>query len=177
MRGAGPPKPATSNYAGCHHHTEAPIDANNTGVLFLNSRVRLDDVTDGLSQTIFAGEKLIEPSDLGWMSGTRATLRNMGTAPASGGLAVGAGLPPLPPEPTGGGFAGPASGEEKDPEKKTTPNAAPANPVGGFSSWHGGVHLLLGDGSVRHAFGLASPVVLSRLGHRADGELIDANEF
>lgn len=69
-----------SNYAGCHHDVEAPIDIDNHGVFFLNSRVRMADILDGTSTTIFVGEKIIEPGDLGWMSGTRATLRNTGTA-------------------------------------------------------------------------------------------------
>jgi prepilin-type processing-associated H-X9-DG protein len=77
-----------SNYAGCHHDVEAPIDLDNHGVLYLNSRVRAADVLDGTSTTIFVGEKIIETGDLGWMSGTRATLRNTGSpinvpAPAS----------------------------------------------------------------------------------------------
>ena len=54
-RGAGL-GPALSSYAACHHDIEAPIDATNHGVMYLNSRVQLDDVTDGLSHTIFAGE-------------------------------------------------------------------------------------------------------------------------
>ena len=69
---------ASSSYAGCHHSVEAPIDANNDGVLFLNSRIRYDDITDGASHTIYVGEKIWEQGDLGWMSGTRATLRNTG---------------------------------------------------------------------------------------------------
>ena len=32
-----------SNYAGCHHDAEAPIDADNNGVLFLNSAVARTD--------------------------------------------------------------------------------------------------------------------------------------
>jgi prepilin-type N-terminal cleavage/methylation domain-containing protein/prepilin-type processing-associated H-X9-DG protein len=71
---------AVSDYAGCHHDVEAPIAANNQGVFFLNSRVRREDITDGASHTLFVGEKLAELGDLGWMSGTRATLRNTGTA-------------------------------------------------------------------------------------------------
>ena len=47
---------ALTSYAGCHHDLEAPIGATDHGVLFLNSRVRLQDVTDGLAQTIFVGE-------------------------------------------------------------------------------------------------------------------------
>jgi hypothetical protein len=71
--------PGYSSYAGLHHDVEAPIDVNNNGVFFLNSRLRYDDITDGTGQTIFVGEKLTFVGDLGWMSGTRATLRNAGT--------------------------------------------------------------------------------------------------
>jgi prepilin-type N-terminal cleavage/methylation domain-containing protein/prepilin-type processing-associated H-X9-DG protein len=73
-------KIAESNYAGVHHDVESPIDSDNHGVLFLNSRLSDDDVTDGTRYTLFIGEKIDEPGDdLGWMSGTRATLRNTGT--------------------------------------------------------------------------------------------------
>ena len=83
-----------SNYAGCHNDVETPIDANNHGVLFLNSHIAARDVTDGVTHTIYLGEKLLAPGDLGWMSGTRATLRNTGTpigtpSVAAGDLAVG----------------------------------------------------------------------------------------
>jgi type II secretory pathway pseudopilin PulG len=70
-----------SNYAGCHHDVEAAIDVDNHGVLYLNSRIRRADVHDGTSTTIYAGEKRVDPADPGgWMSGTRATLRNTGAA-------------------------------------------------------------------------------------------------
>lgn len=67
-----------SSYAGVHHDTESPIDTTNNGVFFLNSQVTYEDVEDGLSHTLFIGEKKIDSGDLGWMSGTNATLRNMG---------------------------------------------------------------------------------------------------
>ena len=56
---AGKENPETplSNYAGCHNDVETPIDENNNGVLFLNSHITAKDVTDGLSNTIFVGEK------------------------------------------------------------------------------------------------------------------------
>jgi prepilin-type N-terminal cleavage/methylation domain-containing protein/prepilin-type processing-associated H-X9-DG protein len=69
-----------SNYAGCHHDKEAPIDADNKGVLFLNSRIARDDLKDGAAYILFLGEKNIDDYDLGWLSGTPATLRNTGTA-------------------------------------------------------------------------------------------------
>ena len=68
-----------SNYAGCHHDVEAPIDVDNRGVLFLNSQIRIDDLEDGAAYTIFLGEKIVEDSDLGWISGTPSTLRNAGS--------------------------------------------------------------------------------------------------
>ncbi len=85
-----------SSYAGVHDSREVPIDVNNNGVLFLNSHVRFDDITDGVSHTLFAGEKTIEPTDLGWSSGTRTTLRNMGSpfnnSTAAGGVSLPAGF-------------------------------------------------------------------------------------
>jgi prepilin-type N-terminal cleavage/methylation domain-containing protein len=68
-----------SSYAAVHHDVEAPIDVDNHGVFFLNSRTRYDDISDGASHTLFIGEKGADPFDLGWMSGTRATLRNLGS--------------------------------------------------------------------------------------------------
>jgi prepilin-type N-terminal cleavage/methylation domain-containing protein/prepilin-type processing-associated H-X9-DG protein len=74
-----------SAYAAVHHDVEAPIDTDNHGVFFLNSRIGYQDVSDGSAATLFLGEKLIEQGDLGWMSGTNATLRNTGVPPTSGG--------------------------------------------------------------------------------------------
>jgi prepilin-type processing-associated H-X9-DG protein/prepilin-type N-terminal cleavage/methylation domain-containing protein len=81
-----------SSYAGSHHDREAPIDVNQSGVLFLNSRIRLDAVEDGLSYTLIVAEK--RSSGGGWAVGTNSTLRNAGHA-VSG---------PLPPPPGVGGF-------------------------------------------------------------------------
>lgn len=75
---AGPRSPGSSNFAACHHDEESPIDINQNGVFFLNSRVRSEEVFDGTSNTIYLGEKLNAPPDLGWVTGTRASLRNTG---------------------------------------------------------------------------------------------------
>jgi prepilin-type N-terminal cleavage/methylation domain-containing protein/prepilin-type processing-associated H-X9-DG protein len=135
-----------SSYAGCHHDVEAPIDVVNHGVFFLNSRVRHEDITDGSSYTIFFGEKPIVAGDLGWGSGTRATLRNTGTPLNDRSL-----------------FAG-------------SDDAALANDlyVGGFGSHHeGGANFGFGDGSVRFLTNHIDPNVYRLLGHRCDGELVD----
>jgi prepilin-type N-terminal cleavage/methylation domain-containing protein/prepilin-type processing-associated H-X9-DG protein len=49
---------AQSNYVGCAGTLEtSPYPGNNTGVLQRNSRCRFADVTDGVSNTIFVGER------------------------------------------------------------------------------------------------------------------------
>ena len=69
---------STTSYMGCHHDVEAPIDSDDHGVLYLNSHVAYDDITDGRAYTILVGEAQAGPS-LSWASGTRATLRNTGS--------------------------------------------------------------------------------------------------
>lgn len=139
-------------YAGCHHDVEAPIDIDNSGVLFLNSCISQDDVVDGISHTIFVGEKN-DAAVFGWASGTRDTLRNTGTP-----IVVG-----------GGGLPG-----------ASTAVAGPgANVlyVGGFGSYHaGGAHFLLGDGSARFIADGISMSVFQQLGNRADRRL-PADDF
>ncbi len=139
---------AVSNYAGCHHSTEAPIDIDNNGVLFLNSRLRFTQILDGSSQTILLGEMLNGPSSLGWASGTRSTLRNTGSFLA-------------PPRTTG----------KREP---TTLSEQPGSlAIGGFSSYHtGGANFAFADGSVRFLSQNIEPKLLSQLGNRADGELL-----
>ena len=78
--GGGHVEPGGSNFAGCHHDVEAPIDHGNHGVLVLNQAIPFDSITDGAASTIFVGEKVLQESELGWISGTRATLRNTGHA-------------------------------------------------------------------------------------------------
>lgn len=69
-----------SAYAGVHNSFETPIDLDNNGIFFLNSHLNFDDIDDGLSYTLAFGEKDVDPTDLGWSSGTRATLRNLGSS-------------------------------------------------------------------------------------------------
>lgn len=142
---------ATTNYAGCHGPTETPIDKDNQGVFFLNSAVGYEDIPDGSSHTIFMGEKVIEEADnLGWMSGTRATLRNAGTL--------------INAEMTrrNRGQAVPEQALSRDKLY-----------VGGFSSQHpGGGNFTLGDGSVRFMSETIEPKLFQQLANRADGELI-----
>ena len=156
-----------TSYAGCHHDVDAPINTDNRGVFFLNSSVRTLDVTDGLSHTLFISEKLLDPRgededvqpDLGYMSGTRSTLRNTGTpinaALKPERLAMYPGQIPL---------------DEEDAQ-----SAAPVYPVlsvGGFSSRHpAGVLAAFGDSSVQFLAQMMDLRVLQQLANRADGKL------
>ena len=184
-----------SNYAGCHNDAEAPIDENNNGVLYLNSRNRDKDVTDGTTHTIYVGEKLGAEWDLGWMSGTRATLRNCGTPINQtpwdyGSLSTGAGPPGTTPAwanlvDTGRGPAMPspladadkgAVAEAKAPDAAAPtviPTSAEDLKVGGFGSCHPTVtNFLFGDGAVQSVGDDIDPDILKQLGSRNDGKLL-----
>lgn len=73
---------AVTNYAGVIGGKDVMIDSDNTGMFFLNSSVANTDITDGSSNQIAIAEHrrddLPSQNDLGWMSGTSATLRNGG---------------------------------------------------------------------------------------------------
>lgn len=71
---------AISHYVAIHNHCELPIDTDNTGVFFLNSQTKSRDISDGLAHTMFISERRAVDSqqELGWLSGTRYTLRNTG---------------------------------------------------------------------------------------------------
>jgi len=191
-----------SHYAGVHHDVESPIDAKDNGVFFLNSRVRYDDVTDGSSHTLFIGEKLPDTWDLHWLSGTRATLRNMDVGvgawsyqqglPQPGQPGEGATPPktdepmpspgtPTPPagaaEPGGGAAppAAPAPASAVAPTAVVAVKAKPGSPlyVGGFGSSHPNVTLFArGDGSVQALPRSATPAMLQQLANRHDGKII-----
>lgn len=142
-----------SNYAGCQNSTEQPINAENDGVLFLDSRITSDDVTDGLAHTIFVGEKLIGFRDLGWMSGTRATLRNGGTS--------------IDQTPDDADCLIPPSDEANLIDNDVY--------VGGFGSCHPGVcNFLFGDGRTDSITTSIDQDILRKLCDRAGGELIES---
>ena len=62
------------SYAGCHHDRLAPVQADNNGVLTLNSHVRFNELVDGLHQTLLLGEA----TEVRWAEGTYGSLRNFG---------------------------------------------------------------------------------------------------
>ena len=135
-----------TSYAGLHYDVDAPIDANNNGIFFLNSAVRYEDIRDGATHTIFIGEKLPDGQfDLGWMSGTHSTLRNTG-------IAINAGRPRY---------------------ATNVPATPPTSIATGYSSFHpGGANFAFGDGHVGFLSETTALDVYQQLGHRADGKLL-----
>jgi hypothetical protein len=164
-----------SSYAGVHHHTEAPIDADNTGVLFLNSHVTFEDIVDGTSYTLVVGEKLVDGAhDLGWMSGTAATLRNPGPLTPAATPVPAPGAAPWDVRPTWYGIKPPDADDAPPAGPFITHGGDPSAPlaVGSFDSFHpGGAVFALADGSCRFGAGSGSPAAMQQLANRKDGAL------
>ncbi|MFK7765724.1 MAG: DUF1559 domain-containing protein [Mariniblastus sp.] len=137
-----------SNYAGCHNDVEAPIDVDNNGMLFLNSKVGFQDIGDGSTNTILVGEIAPLDSDLGWASGTRATLRN-----ASEMI------------------------DKKIWQTRNTGTTA-VGFVGGFGSHHpGGGNFAMAGGSVRYLSNSMDPEVFGYLANRDDGAMMGSIDY
>ncbi|MEZ6089819.1 MAG: DUF1559 domain-containing protein [Pirellulaceae bacterium] len=137
---------AISNYAGNQGSKETAIDQSNDGVLFLNTTLTPDQITNGLDYTLFVSEKLSQgEEDLGWLSGTRATLRNAGH--------------PL---------------ETTNTPTSVSPQESRQSDlfVGGFSSAHpNGAFLLMGSGRVRFFATDGDLQVLQQFAKRSDQPL------
>ncbi len=144
---AGDIQQNTTCYAGIHASIETPIDSGNDGVFYLNRPTSARDISDGLSYTLFAGEKLSPfAEDLGWMSGTRSSLRNTGHGINDERRRI----------------RGP---QEPSPMVSSTY-------VGGLASDHpGGLHLLMGGGEVEFHSDQMDQQLLKQMAARADGEL------
>lgn len=161
-----------TSYAGCHHDVEAPIDVDNHGVLYLNSHVGHDDITDGAAYTFLLGEASSNMST-SWAAGTRATLRNGGHGINEQRWTIQSSRRPVPYQGTNSNPQGPGM-------TGTTAQGVviAAYYVGGFSSTHPhGANFLFCDGSVRFLKDSTDQDILRRLAHRADGELVDDDHY
>ncbi|MEZ5940432.1 MAG: DUF1559 domain-containing protein [Planctomycetaceae bacterium] len=156
-----PSSGGSSSYAGCYNDVEAPLDVNNNGMLFLNSRIRLRDVADGQRHTLLLGES---GATAGWIYGTGSTLRNMDgfSDPTSANFQTsGRNYYEAPPE------RKPA--EEDEGAERVDPDLF----VGGFGSAHGsGGNFCFVDGTVRYVSSYVDQSVLYRIANRHDGQLV-----
>ena len=144
---------AMNNYAACFGGENVPIDSKNNGVMFLNSSIGFRQIRDGASNTIMVGEKCVieDANELGWMSGTKSTLRNTGVAINKGWD-------------VGGDAQGAARFRKALPPPSDTDTS-------GYSSYHtGGCQVVLADGSVRFLSENISLPIYANLGNRADME-------
>ena len=142
---------AAGNYAGVQHDLEAAIDHDNHGAFVLNLALPRVAFTDGMANTLFVGEKLQRGDELGWISGTRATLRN-------GGQRINLNQHDLQTQ-----FPISSDGSQAPPNKPDF--------VGGFASPHeSGAFFLIGDGSVHFINQNLDAAIYRRLTNRSDGE-------
>ncbi|MEZ5943356.1 MAG: DUF1559 domain-containing protein [Planctomycetaceae bacterium] len=154
-----------SNYAGVHDSRIVPIDEHNNGLLFQNRQIALDDIPDGAGYTLLLGEILRRPDDLGWASGTNATIRNTGAS--LNGVR----------QTSISEVAEDVESVEEAPGSEAPPVRPPVAPLpdlsnsapGGFSSSHGGVvQFLYADGQVKAMSEHIDNLVLRRLTERSD---------
>jgi prepilin-type processing-associated H-X9-DG protein len=166
--------PSATSYAGCHHDVDAPIAADNHGVLYLNSRIRPDDIPDGSAHTILLGEIKAGGATLNWASGTRATLRNTGyPLNAHDPLTVLTSNPLVLP-----------ASQRNGPEEYEAVEALahdglwPLQRTGGFSSWHTSTsNFLFCDGAVRSVTASINRRVYQFLGNRDDGQPVSDDSY
>ncbi len=169
-----------TNYAALHHSREAPIDSTNDGIFFLNSGLRVDDIPDGLSCTAWLAEKLNAVNDLGWMSGTRSSLRNAGQIQRYN-AGMGANNAALVEE---ADFQSILAGQPGTLDTKAEelivygdkgflenlPSPTLPLEVGGIGSFHNtGFHLAYADGAVRFTAFESDKGVIRQSVHRFDG--------
>jgi prepilin-type processing-associated H-X9-DG protein len=156
-----------TNYVGIHHDLEAAIDTDNKGLLYLNSSITRDDIPDGSAHTLLLGEKRNEhDSDLGWLSGTRASLRNTGSRinQKDSQQAVQFTNPELP--------------SHIRPRETGQQLTQQAKFVGGLSSDHpAGPMIAFADGHVQPLRDGMDDRTLRQLGNRQDGSLLDFENY
>lgn len=148
-----------------------PIAANGNkparidGPFYRNSRVRPADVLDGLSNTVFVGEKSSRLTDSTWF----------GVVPSSC-------TPEKPGWPSDPNSGGNLVGAHSGPDTRDHPQViihAPNHPFGHTDEMYGdhpeGCNVLLGDGSVRFIKKTIYPYTWVALSTRDGGEIINGD--
>ncbi len=131
------------------------------GPFYRNSKIRVADVTDGMSNTVFLGEHTSRLSNKTWY----------GTVPYAATC-------PKPGWPSECNSAGCLVGAHSGPDTHDHPQViihAPNHPFGHTDQMHSehssGAHVLLGDGSVRFVSQFMDPFTWVAINTRADGEI------
>jgi prepilin-type N-terminal cleavage/methylation domain-containing protein/prepilin-type processing-associated H-X9-DG protein len=165
---------APSSYAGCCGGDESETtDPRGCGVFYRNSQTRFAEVSDGLSQTIFIGERAWSNANGAWIGAVPRGVCKRGQANRCPGSPTG-----FAPAPT-------------LVLAHAHLNNATADTDGGlddFSSRHpGGSNFLFGDGSVRFIRSVSADnpngsfttdgLALQAMGTRANGEIVQGLEY
>ena len=159
-------QPANTNY-------DDPVRGCN-GPIYRNSHVKFAEVTDGLSNTVFASEKTPYLADASWVGiipGYRHFAYNAFASAGTGGAGVNYDYP--------GALLASHSGPSlyEVPEVIHPPNS-PVGHTDEFYALHpGGANALLGDGSVRFIKQSINLLTWQALSSRANGEVIGANAY
>jgi prepilin-type N-terminal cleavage/methylation domain-containing protein/prepilin-type processing-associated H-X9-DG protein len=153
--------PATTNY-------EDPVKGCN-GVMYRNSKVRQADVTDGLSNTVFAGERTPYLADAVWagvVPGAKHYSYNEFASSGTGGTGIN--------YDNAGSYVGANSGPSiyEDPQIIHPPNWPGGHTDQMHAQHTGGANVLMGDGSVRFYRDNARFSVFQALCSRSGGEVI-----
>ena len=144
------------------------------GPIYRNSRVTYAGVTDGLSNTVFAGEKTPYLADASWVGiipGYRHFAYNAFASAGTGGVGVNYDYP------------GALLASHSGPSLYESPTVIhpPNSPVGHtdemYSLHPGGASVLLGDGSVRFIKQSINLLAWQALSSRAVGEVISADAY
>jgi prepilin-type N-terminal cleavage/methylation domain-containing protein len=139
------------------------------GVMFRNSSTRFRDVTDGMTNTVFVGERTPYLSDAVWpgvVPGSRHFAYNEFASSGTGGPGINYDGP--------GSFVGAHSGPSvyESPQAIHPPNSPLGHTDQMFSQHTGGSQILLGDGSVRFISENINLGVWQALCSRSSGEVI-----
>jgi prepilin-type N-terminal cleavage/methylation domain-containing protein/prepilin-type processing-associated H-X9-DG protein len=158
--------PANTNY-------DDPIKGCN-GPIYRNSGVKFAGVTDGLSNTVVAGEKTPYLADATWVGiipGYRHFAYNAFASAGTGGIGVDYDYP--------GAILAVHSGPSlyESPQVIHPPNSPLGHTDEMYSLHPGGANVLLGDGSVRFIKQSINLLTWQALSGRANGEVISADSF
>ncbi len=164
---------ALTSYAAVFDSRLVPLTEDGNGSFVANRALTIRDIRDGMSNTLFVGEKYDHGDQFGWLSGTRGTMR--GTAiPINyihGQTQVNERNIPLN-QLTIDALIEQSDGQEFQPGEMKI-NFPYSQLMGGFESFHrGGSQFVMGDGSVRFISENVDLQLYEHLGNRADGELI-----
>lgn len=175
--------PAPAQYVACSGRLKVGVvnpggllglGGQGDGAFYSNSRISIAGVADGLSQTLFVGERSRNVADATW-AGAPASVSPLCTKSTWAIKACESSMFMLL------GRTGPGTSPDLLPYEGATtsytPNAPDSGPDGFWSLHPGGCHFLMGDGSARSIRSTISGSVFSALGSVAGGEIVGASDY